>query len=113
MLSRPDDGIGEFIPECGPKIALELAEQLDNAARDGNYVIEAAYALYPPRGRASTTHSRHFTNPAATKVLCYTIECDNMFPPASSDTEQVIREAPAALLALALSALEITDGWVG
>ncbi|MGY3200018.1 hypothetical protein [Streptomyces sp. TE5632] len=117
MRGRPDDGIGEFIPERDSKIAVELAERMNDAVRavrDVDHGVEAAYGLYPTSGTSDDyAYSRHLTDPAATKVFGYTIECGATFQPVLSEAEQVIREVSAALLALALNAPEATDGSVG
>ncbi|GGX36501.1 M14 family metallopeptidase [Streptomyces lomondensis] len=114
VRGRPDDGIGEFIPEADLKTAVELSEHMNDAAgavRGVDYGVEAAYGLYPTSGTSDDyAYSRHFTNPAATKVFSYTIECGDRFQPAFSEAEQVIREVSAALLALALNAPNVTNG---
>lgn len=116
LRGRPDDGIGEFIPEGDLKIAVELAERMSDAVRavrDADYGVEAAYGLYPTSGTSDDyAYSRYLTNPAATKVFGYTIECGDTFQPVFAEAEQVIQEVSAALLALALNAPEITDGSV-
>ncbi|MEU0031172.1 M14 family metallopeptidase [Streptomyces sp. NPDC006335] len=114
IRGRPDDSIGEFIPERDLKISVELAERMNDAVRavrGVDYKVQAAYGLYPTSGTSDDyAYSRHLTNPAATKVFGYTIECGDSFQPAFSEAEQVIQEVSAALLALALNAPEVTDG---
>ncbi|GGQ37564.1 carboxypeptidase [Streptomyces pseudogriseolus] len=113
IRGRPDDGIGEFFPERDLKISVELAERMNDAVRavrGVDYGVQAAYGLYPTSGTSDDyAYSRHLTNPAATKVFGYTIECGDSFQPAFSEAEQVIQEVSAALLALALNAPEVTD----
>ncbi|MGW1957586.1 M14 family metallopeptidase [Streptomyces sp. NPDC001920] len=113
VRGRPDDGIGEFIPESDLKIAVELAEQMNDAVRAVrglDYGVEAAYGLYPTSGTSDDyAYSRHFTNPVATKVFSYTIECGDRFQPVFTEAEQVIEEVSAALLALALNAPKVTN----
>ncbi|MFJ1967251.1 M14 family metallopeptidase [Streptomyces sp. NPDC087903] len=114
VRGRPNDGIGEFMPETDLKIAVELAERMNNAVRAVRHVdygVEAAYGLYATSGTSDDyAYSRHVTNPATTKVFGYTIECGEDFQPVFSEAEEVMREVSAALLALALSAPEVTDG---
>ncbi|MGC3000472.1 M14 family metallopeptidase [Streptomyces sp. G35A] len=114
VRGRPDDGIGEFIPDGDLKIAVELAERMNDAVRavrGVDYGVEAAYGLYPTSGTSDDyAYSRHHTDPAAGKVIGYTIECGDTFQPAFSEAEQVIREVSAALLALALNAPETSHG---
>ncbi|MCC9711620.1 M14 family metallopeptidase [Streptomyces sp. MNU76] len=110
VRGRPDDGIGEFIPERDLEIAVGLAERMNDAVRGVrgvDYGVEAAYGLYPTSGTIDDyAYSRHLIDPAATKVFAYTIECGDKFQPAFSEAEQVMREVSAALLALALNAPE-------
>lgn len=114
VRGRPDDGIGEFIPEHDLKIAVELAERMNDAVRavrGVDYGVQPAYGLYPTSGTSDDyAYSRHLTDPTATKVFGYTIECGDSFQPAFSEAEQVIQEVSTALLALALSAPQVTDG---
>ncbi|MFJ7071837.1 M14 family metallopeptidase [Streptomyces sp. NPDC098781] len=114
VRGRPDDGIGEFIPEPDLKIAVEVAERMNDAVRavrGVDYGVEPAYGLYPTSGTSDDyAYSRHFTHPPAAKVFGYTIECGDAFQPVFSEAEEVIREVSAALLALALNAPVVTDG---
>ncbi|WP_037677391.1 M14 family metallopeptidase [Streptomyces griseus] len=108
VRGRKDDGIGEFIPEQDLKIAVGLAERMSDAVRavrGVEYAAEAAYGLYPTSGASDDyAYSRHFTDPAATKVLGFTIECGTAFQPPFGEAEEVIREVSAGLLALAVEA---------
>lgn len=117
VRGRPDDGVGEFIPEQDLKIAVELGEHMNGAARGVrgvDYGIEAAYGLYATSGTSDDyAYSRHFTTPGATKVIGWTIECGTSFQPAFSEAEHVIREVSAALLALAVDAPSARDDLVG
>ncbi|MGD1225667.1 M14 family metallopeptidase [Streptomyces krungchingensis] len=112
VRGRPDDGIGEFIPEQDLQIGLELAEQMNDAVRavrGVDYGVDAAYGLYPTSGTSDDyAYSRHLTDPAATKVFGFTIECGDTFQPDFGEAEQVIQEVSAALVALALKAPEVT-----
>ncbi|MFD5847174.1 M14 family metallopeptidase [Streptomyces chartreusis] len=113
VRGRPDDGIGEFIAEPDLKIAVELAERMNDAARavrGVDYGVEPAYGLYPTSGTSDDyAYSRHVTDPADAKVYGFTIECGDTFQPVFSEAEQVIREVSAGLLALALNAPEVTE----
>lgn len=106
VRGRKDDGIGEFIPEQDLKTAVGLAERMSDAVRDvrgADYQVEPAYGLYPTSGASDDyAYSRHFTDPADTKVFGFTIECGTSFQPPFGEAEQVIREVSAGLLALAL-----------
>lgn len=114
VRGRPDDGIGEFIPERDLKAATELAGRMSDAVRGvrgADYGVEPAYGLYATSGTSDDyAYSRHFATPGAGKVLGFTIECGSSFQPAFSEAEDVIREVSAALLALAVDAPEFTDG---
>ncbi|MFJ4616639.1 M14 family metallopeptidase [Streptomyces sp. NPDC088812] len=116
VRGRPDDGIGEFIPEGDLSTAVELADRMNDAVRavrGVDYGVEAAYGLYPTSGTSDDyAYCRHHVDPAATKVFGYTIECGETFQPVFGEAEQVIREVSAALLALALAAPDVTDGSV-
>ncbi|MFJ8111879.1 M14 family metallopeptidase [Streptomyces sp. NPDC096132] len=114
VRGRPNDGIGEFIPDWDLKTAVELAELMSDAVRGVrgvHYGVEPAYGLYPTSGTSDDyAYSRHFSNEAVPKVLGFTVECGDSFQPVFSEAEQVIREVSAALLALAVHAHEVTVG---
>ncbi|MGW0787504.1 M14 family metallopeptidase [Streptomyces sp. NPDC002911] len=113
VRGRPGDDIGEFIPEEDLRTAVGLAERMSDAVRavrGADYGVEPAYGLYPTSGTSDDyAYSRHFTDPAATKVFGYTIECGDTFQPPFGEAEQVIREVSAALLALAVHAPEASS----
>ncbi|MFF3350965.1 M14 family zinc carboxypeptidase [Streptomyces sp. NPDC002779] len=90
------------------RAALEhIYRQAVRAVADGR--SESTRGLYATSGTSDDyAYSRHLTNPAATKVFSYTIECGDSFQPGFNEAEQVIREVSAALLALALNAPTIT-----
>ncbi|BBC34411.1 hypothetical protein SGFS_057050 [Streptomyces graminofaciens] len=108
VRGRKDDDTGEFIPHEDLKTAVDLAERMNDAVRavrGVDYGVEAAYGLYPTSGTSDDyAYSRHFTSPATTKTLGWTIECGNTFQPPYPEAEHIIREVSAALLALALDA---------
>lgn len=117
LRGRPDDGIGEFMSGSDLAGTVALAQRMDDAisgVRGIRYGVEPAYGLYPTSGTSDDyAFSRHRVDPRVGKVLGYTIECGSSFQPAWSEAEDVIREVSAAVVALALAALEDVDGSTG
>jgi len=114
VRGRPDDGIGEFLNEDDVAVVVGLAQRMDDAiagVRGVRYGVEPAYGLYPTSGTSDDyAFSRHLARPGTGKVLGFTIECGSSFQPAWTEAEDVIREVSAAVIGLALSAHEVTDG---
>ncbi|MET8679369.1 M14 family metallopeptidase [Streptomyces sp. NPDC004647] len=111
VRGRPDDGIGEYISARDLDIAVELAQRMNDAifaVRSVSYGVEPAYGLYPTSGASDDyVFSRHFVNPAATKVFGFTVECGSSFQPPFGEAEHVIREVSSGLVAFGLGAYEI------
>ena len=114
VRGRLGDGIGEYLSGRDQLVATDLAGRLRDGVltvRGADYPVEQAMTLYPTSGASDDyAFSRHFADPAKTKVFGWTVECGTSFQPAFSEAAEVIRETSAGLLRFALGLHEVTDG---
>lgn len=108
LRGRPHDtAYAEYITPADLATVTALAQRMHDAVkavRGDEYHVEQAYSLYPTSGASDDyAYSRHFADPAKTKVHGFTIECGHTFQPTLAEAEEVIREVSAAALALALA----------
>lgn len=114
VRGRLGDGIGEYLPAAELGIASTLATRLNDgikAVRAIDYGVEQAMTLYPTSGASDDyAYSRHFADPARTRVFAWTVECGSSFQPPWSEAEHVIAEVGSGIIRWALAAHEVTDG---
>jgi murein tripeptide amidase MpaA len=108
LRGRPHDtAYGEHITPADQATVTALAHRMRDAVhavRGADYPVQQAYGLYPTSGASDDyAYSRHFADPAKTKVHGFTIECGRTFQPTWSEAEHVIREVSAALISLSLA----------
>ena len=103
-----DAAYGEYITQNDLHIVETLGNRMNDAVkavRGVDYGAEQAFGLYPTSGASDDyAFSRHFADPAKTKVYGFTIECGHSFQPTWSEAEEVIREVSAGLITLCLEA---------
>jgi murein tripeptide amidase MpaA len=112
---RAGDTYAEYIPPA------DLLDEMDAAGRFGAalsavrgtvYNVIQSWVLYPTTGTSDDyAYSRHFTNPAKSKVTAYTVEYglksrpeENTFQPAPPIMWEIIREVTAGMVELCLTA---------
>ena len=80
--------------------------------RGNDYGVKQAFGLYPTSGASDDyAFSRHFANPAKSKVYSFTVECGHSFQPTWSEAEEIIREVSAGLIAFCLKTTN-TNLWL-
>ena len=113
VRGRLGDGIGEYLPATELGVASTLATRLNDgikAVRAIDYGVEQAMTLYPTSGASDDyAYSRHFADPARTRVFAWTVECGSSFQPPWSEAEHVIAEVGSGIVRWALAAHEVTD----
>lgn len=108
VRGRPHDtAYGEFITPTDLATVTALSSRMHDAikaVRGDDYGVDQAYGLYPTSGASDDyAFSRHFSDPARSKVYGFTIECGHTFQPSWSEAENVIREVSSGLIAFALA----------
>jgi len=103
------DAYGEFIPSSDldnvVTLATAFAESLF-AVRGKNYSVAPAYALYPTSGANDDyAYSRHFADPALSRIAAYTVEWGTSFQPPWSEMELVVADVSAGIIGFCLEAL--------
>ncbi len=113
IRGRVGDDVGEYVTARDAAIITGLARRIGSgvaAAHGATYGVEQAMTLYPTSGASDDyAFSRHFADPARTKVYAWTVECGTSFQPPWSVAERVIEEVSSGLLAFALDVHAITD----
>lgn len=105
-----DTAYREYLPAADLETEVALGTAMSEAIRQVRgdvYAVEPSFGLYPTSGTSDDyAYSRHFTDPARSRVLGFTIECAHSFQPPWAEAENVIREVSAGLLALAAAVAE-------
>jgi murein tripeptide amidase MpaA len=106
---RRDDTYREFIPSEDLQAAQNLAAKLNDAIKAASgmgYAVEQAFTLYPTSGASDDyAYSRHFVQPASSKILSFTLECGHSFQPLWPEAENIIREVCSGLTALCVEVI--------
>jgi hypothetical protein len=101
----------EYIPDGDLSSLLALSQTFTRSlgeVRGKYYVAKPAFSLYPTSGTNDDyAYSRHFTNPALSKTLGFTVEWGTEFEPPWTEMEEIIKDVCAGLMGLGLKALGI------
>ena len=110
---KDDNAYREFILPKDLDAVIALSQHMNDAVmavRGDNYSPEQAFGLYATSGASDDyAFSRHFVDPARTKVYGFTIECGHHFQPPWSEAESIILEVSAALIEFCLHAATSAD----
>lgn len=107
-----DTSYGEYIPATDLEVYTTVANRMQDAiedVRDQHYDVIQAYSLYPTSGCSDDyAYARHFVTPGIGRVYGITVECGRRFQPSYQEGLKVMMDVCSGLLALCLSALEVS-----
>ena len=105
------DDYDEYIPDGDLSSLLALSQAFTRSlgeVRGKYYVAKPSFSLYPTSGtNQDYAYSRHFTNPALSKALSFTVEWGAEFQPPWAEMQEIIKDVSAGLMGLGLEALGI------
>ena len=100
------DAYKEYIPSNDLAASQALAGVFHDAVqavRGTNYTVKSAFNLYPTAGTSDDyAYSRHFTDPAKSKIISYTLEWGTEFQPPYAEMQNIITEITCGLVAFCL-----------
>ncbi len=107
------DDYDEYIPDGDLSSLLALSQAFTRSlgeVRGKYYVAKPGFSLYPTSGTNDDyAYSRHFTGPALSKALSFTVEWGTEFQPPWAEMQEIIKDVSAGLMGLGLEALGIDN----
>ncbi|MDO9323478.1 MAG: M14 family metallopeptidase [Methanoregula sp.] len=101
----------DYIPDGDLSSVLALSQAFTRSlgeVRGKYYVAKPSFSLYPTSGtNQDYAYSRHFTNPALSNALSFTVEWGTEFQPPWDEMVEIIRDVCAGLMGMELKALGI------
>jgi murein tripeptide amidase MpaA len=105
------DAYDEYIPDSDLSAVLALSHAFTRTlgeVRGKYYVAKPSFSIYPTSGtNADYAYSRHFTNPALSKTLSFTVELGTEFQPPWAEMSEIIKDVCSGLMGLGLKGLGI------
>lgn len=105
------DDYDEYIPDSDLSSALALSHTFTRTlgeVRGKYYVAKPSFSIYPTSGtNTDYAYSRHFTNPAHSKTLSFTVELGTEFQPPWSEMEEIIKDVCSGLMGLGLKGVGV------